>query len=109
MEGRVPRVHYRLIEVQACACDLLTVGLETFETVPRAMIQSSGDNKEAQQSNHCLPMSFTQAWLQGFNQEKQSMCTREELEREEGVTRIFRTLPSHVGVHTNPWYCKQVE
>ena len=41
-------------------------------------------------------------------QEKQSMCTREELEREEGVTRIFRTLPSHVGVHTNPWYCKQV-
>jgi len=31
------------------------------------------------------------------------MCTREELEREEGMTRIFRTLPSHVGVHTNPY------
>ena len=27
------------------ACDLLIVGLETFETVPRAMIRSSGDNK----------------------------------------------------------------
>ncbi|XP_066325773.1 uncharacterized protein [Miscanthus floridulus] len=71
------------IHLRSCglgACDLLIVGLETFETVPRAMIRSSGDNKE-----------------------KQSMCTREELEREEGMTRIFRTLPSHVGVHTNPW------
>ena len=27
------------------ACDLLTVGQETFEIVPRAMIWSSGDNK----------------------------------------------------------------
>ena len=27
------------------ACDLLTVGLETFETIPRAIIWSSDDNK----------------------------------------------------------------